>query len=228
MKRNKNRILVMLCLATLMCGCLASCGKSDTDGTKSSEDVLTEIDTTSTEALDDSTEAVSDDANIMDAEGNEVSSESSSSDATENKKSDSSDSSSGSTENKKSDSSDSSSESSSNSSSHSHTWVAVKTVVHHDEVGHYEQDVLKDAYDETVATRVYDPWKMCLTCGADVTSDEHTKNCNGTQTETIYYKTVTEIIHHDAEYGTHWVVDTAAYDEEVITGYKCSSCEATK
>lgn len=213
MKRNKNRILVMLCLATLMCGCLASCGKSDTDGTKSSEDVLTEIDTTSTEALDDSTEAVSDDANIMDAEGNEVSSESSSSDATENKKSDSS---------------DSSSESSSNSSSHSHTWVAVKTVVHHDEVGHYEQDVLKDAYDETVATRVYDPWKMCLTCGADVTSDEHTKNCNGTQTETIYYKTVTEIIHHDAEYGTHWVVDTAAYDEEVITGYKCSSCEATK
>ncbi|WP_303045608.1 hypothetical protein [Turicimonas muris] len=36
-----------------------------------------------------------------------------------------------------------------------------------------------------------------------------------------------ETINHQAEYGTRYVVDQAAYDEQVPAGFKCS-CGATK
>lgn len=40
----------------------------------------------------------------------------------------------------------------------------------------------------------------------------------------------TETVYHAAEYTTErkWVVDSAAYDEQVTTGWKCSICGETK
>lgn len=40
-------------------------------------------------------------------------------------------------------------------------------------------------------------------------------------------KVQVDTIHHDAVTQQVWVVDQAAYDEQVITGYRCS-CGATK
>lgn len=118
---------------------------------------------------------------------------------------------------------------------HTHTWVAQTKTVHHDEVGHNEQYVVKAAWDEEVQEAIYDTkvkW-ICNQCGMDITSDPvgHLldTDCGGYHSEyeqvVTGYNTYT--VHHDAEYGTRWVVDKAAYDETVTTGYKCA-CGATK
>ena len=39
---------------------------------------------------------------------------------------------------------------------------------------------------------------------------------------------VVNTIYHPAEYETRTVVDKEAYDETVVTGYKCTICGATK
>ena len=56
---------------------------------------------------------------------------------------------------------------------------------------------------------------------------------SGTYTKQFQEVIGTETIHHDEE--GHWETKIvkeasteAAYDEEVITGYKCSGCGATK
>lgn len=117
---------------------------------------------------------------------------------------------------------------------HTHTWQEVTHTIHHEEVGHNEQYVIKEAWTETVTEDVYDPWECCNVCGADITAnvDEHIKqhmmNGEGGRWHTEYYKTVTKTVEHPAEYGNRWVVDQPAWTETVSDGFFCSGCGAKK
>ena len=112
-----------------------------------------------------------------------------------------------------------------------------------------ETIVTKEAWDEPVYV-----WSaVCNVCGyhfpLDATSDDigyHEMvdpGCGGgwydvqIQTGTVHHDAETTVVHHDAEYTTvhhdatghnEKVVDQAAWDETVTTGYKCSGCGATK
>lgn len=92
--------------------------------------------------------------------------------------------------------------------------------MHHDEVGHYEDVVIQEAYDEQVGKGQ----EVCNACGArfeDGTSvlmhilDVHEGN-SGYHHESWY-----ETIHHAAVTEKRYIVDSAAYDEKV-----CSECGA--
>ena len=115
-----------------------------------------------------------------------------------------------------------SSSSGGNGNTHTHNWEAVTKTVHHDATGHYETKVITPAYDEPV----YEYRSICNGCGADITDNiEHIFECppgsysnKKIQTGTIHHEAVTEQV---------WVQDTPAYDEIIVTGYKCS-CGATK
>lgn len=101
---------------------------------------------------------------------------------------------------------------------HTHTWVS------HEATGHYETQIVKDAWDEDIYERqVRD---ICNQCGADLTDvdiTQHAKDsgyvCGGYHSEVIMVKVGT--IHHDAETNQVWIEDTPAYTE-------CSSCGARK
>lgn len=116
---------------------------------------------------------------------------------------------------------------------HIHTWNPVTTVVHHEEKGHMETYVIQDAYTETITEMVYDPWECCNICGYDCTGDggahmkAHALAGEGGGRHTEYYKEVEKKVYHEAQYEERWVVDQAAWDETVTTGYQCS-CGATK
>ena len=112
-----------------------------------------------------------------------------------------------------------------------------------------ETIVTKEAWDEPV----YSLLPVCNVCGyqfpAGGTADDigyHEfvdPGCGGgwydvqIQTGTVHHDAETTVVHHDAEYTTvhhdatghnEKVVDQAAWDETVTTGYKCSGCGATK
>lgn len=125
---------------------------------------------------------------------------------------------------------------------HQHTWVAQYTTVHHEEEGHYEDVLVQEAYDEPV----YEGHYFCNYCDLDITASEqsvssHCLSCGAIisqddprygiiETEGSTYRTGSvqvDTIHHDAVYETQWIVDKAAYDEKVLTGYTCT-CGATK
>lgn len=115
-----------------------------------------------------------------------------------------------------------------NNKIHNHKWTAVYKTIHHDEVGHYETKTVQKAYDEII----YDYVDVCNGCGKtelDFKSwdsfGEHTLFECGTGYHNAKIKVGTK--HHDAVTKKVWVVDKKAYDEKVITGYKCS-CGATK
>lgn len=128
--------------------------------------------------------------------------------------------------------------SSSNSSSqtHSHSWNPITTTIHHDEVGHNEDILVSAAWTETVPVYEDREISVCSTCGADITGGEgvHLKNHmmkgeNGAwHSEWKQVQGGTNAINHPAVYDKKWVVDKAAWDETVTTGYKCSSCGETK
>lgn len=113
-----------------------------------------------------------------------------------------------------------------NSSAHTHDWKPVTTTVHHDEVGHYETRVVQEAYDEPVYEKHY----VCKKCGYDSGKNEELMidhivyDCTGRYT---YTNVQVGTKHHDAVTEKVWVVDKAAWDETITTGYKCS-CGATK
>lgn len=119
--------------------------------------------------------------------------------------------------------------------SHTHNWVQQYTTVHHPEKGHNEQYVIKEAWTESVPIYENQIRSICNTCGADITgfesehAEQHMLNGeNGAHhTEVVQVQTGTNTINHPAEYGTRYVVDQAAYDEQVPAGFKCS-CGATK
>ena len=101
---------------------------------------------------------------------------------------------------------------------HTHNWVAVtetRTVVD------------QAAYDEQVPITEMVAWEKCDNCGADITADPSGHNKAemlagtgkyGWHTEWKEVVTGYQTVHHDA----------VTHTETVTTGYRCSTCGATK
>lgn len=104
--------------------------------------------------------------------------------------------------------------------SHTHSWVAQTTVVHHEATGHYESVPV-------YGTVVY---RHCTACGQELANDaaawkEHSMAHIKSGVNCSFY-TVSKQVQTGTE--QKWVQDSAAWDETVTTGYKCSGCGATK
>lgn len=122
--------------------------------------------------------------------------------------------------------------------SHTHNWVPITSVVHHDEVGHWEDAVVKPAWTESIPVYEDQAREICNGCGADITADPYAHmeqqmdagnmKCSGFTTEWKQVQVGTNNVNHPAVTEKKWVVDKAAWDETVTTGYKCSSCGTTK
>lgn len=120
--------------------------------------------------------------------------------------------------------------------SHTHNWVPITSVLHHDEQGHNEKVLVSEAWTEEVPIYEEQYRAICNTCGEDITSNyaEHIKQhmLNGEggsyRNEVVQIQVGTNKINHDAVYEDKWIVDKAAWDETVTTGYKCSGCGETK
>lgn len=109
---------------------------------------------------------------------------------------------------------------------HQHNWVAQTKTVHHD--AQY-----KTVHHGVVTEEHY----ICNQCGADITSDPwghinnslmNGGNCGSYHSTYVivkqgYHETVTDQAAYDEQ-----VQVRDAWDETVTTGYKCSSCGATK
>lgn len=103
--------------------------------------------------------------------------------------------------------------------SHTHSWNAQTTVVHHPASGHNEQVLIKEAWTEYKPIYETVAIEVCNTCGADITVNhsqhmkEHALKGEGgsRRTEYIQKQTGTETIAHPAEYETRWVQDSAAW-----------------
>lgn len=121
---------------------------------------------------------------------------------------------------------DSSSGTANKPAAHTHTWVKyVANTIQHKEKGHYETKVVKEAYDEPQ----YDWHNVCNKCGYDMGTNienvvNHEFECDGS-----YSCIPVQVgsIHHDAVTEQVYVVDQAAYTENVY-GERCSGCGATK
>ncbi|MCM1494493.1 MAG: hypothetical protein NC089_01680 [Bacteroides sp.] len=127
-------------------------------------------------------------------------------------------------------------------STHQHTWQAQYRTVHHDEEGHYGNVCVKEAYDEPI----YEGHYVCNYCGKDITASgegpDHCIACGPPyppdhllygqfETQGSSYGTIRVQVgttHHEAVYEEKWIVDKKAYDEQVLDGYKCTTCGATK
>lgn len=104
--------------------------------------------------------------------------------------------------------------SSSKPAEHTHNWVAVtetRTVVD------------QAAYDEQVPQYTVVERSICNQCGADITNNyiahfEANDNCSGYHSELRQELTGYTTVHHDA----------VTHTETVTTGYRCSTCGATK
>lgn len=118
---------------------------------------------------------------------------------------------------------------------HQHNWVAQTKTVHHD--AQYKT-VRHDAVTHQVwHDAVTEEHYICNQCGADITSDPwghinnslmNGGNCGSYHSTYVtvkqgYYETVTDQAAYDEQ-----VQVRDAWDETVTTGYKCSSCGATK
>ena len=113
---------------------------------------------------------------------------------------------------------------------HQHKWVAQTKTVHHDaqyKTVHHDA-VTHQVWHDAVTEEHY----ICNQCGADITSDPwghlDAYDHGGYHSSYVtvkqgYYETVTDKAAYDEQ-----VQVSAARDETVTTGYKCSSCGATK
>ena len=118
---------------------------------------------------------------------------------------------------------------------HQHKWVAQTKTVHHDaqyKTVHHDA-VTHQVWHDPVTEEHY----ICNQCGADITSDPwghinnslmNGGNCGSYHSTYVtvkqgYYETVTDKAAWDEQ-----VLVSKAWDETVTTGYKCSSCGATK
>ena len=124
---------------------------------------------------------------------------------------------------------DSSSGTANKPAAHTHTWVKyVANTIQHKEEGHYETKVVKAAYDEPQ----YDWHDVCNKCGADLgdgldggeANANHGDICDGSYSNV---RVQVGTIHHDAVTEQVYVVDKAAYTENVY-GERCSGCGAIK
>lgn len=88
--------------------------------------------------------------------------------------------------------------------------------IHHDEVGHWETQVIAEAWDEPVYER-----KIIGNNTGTVyaTVDEFAFNTNGDEGYHVGNVQV-GTTHHDAVTQQVWVVDQAAWDETIIVGYR--------
>ena len=129
--------------------------------------------------------------------------------------------------NKAADSSTAASNTTSQSKSeHTHTWVKyVVNTINHPEQGHYETKVVKAAYDEPK----YEEHNVCNKCGYDMGTDDWEVLNHGDVCDGSYSCIPVQVgsIHHDAVTEQVYVVDQAAYTENVY-GERCSGCGATK
>ncbi len=107
-----------------------------------------------------------------------------------------------------------------------HNWVAITKTVHHDEVGHYE----------TVENQRKVTKYKCPVCYEKFTSlDEyyshfdstHKPSYDGDPIKALRNQYTTESGYEYYE-TKEWIVDKKAYDETVVTGYKCSICQEEK
>ena len=113
---------------------------------------------------------------------------------------------------------------------HQHNWVAQTKTVHHDaqyKTVHHDA-VTHQVWHDAVTEEHY----ICNQCGADITSDPwghlDAYDHGGYHSSYVtvkqgYYETVTDKVAYDEQ-----VQVSAARDETVTTGYKCSGCGATK
>lgn len=118
---------------------------------------------------------------------------------------------------------------------HQHNWVAQTKTVHHD--AQYKT-VRHDAQYKTVHhDAVVKYVSICNNCGADITGNEaaHFKNSllNGGNCGSCHEESRTVQAAYDEQVKVADAYDeqvqvSAAWDETVTTGYKCSSCGATK
>ena len=93
--------------------------------------------------------------------------------------------------------------------------------VHHDEVGHYETQVVSEAWDEPVYSEVII---------GNQTGRQYNSNAefidqvdpDDPNSDTTYHvgQVQTGTVHHDAVTQQVWVVDQAAWDEQVVVGYR--------
>ena len=122
---------------------------------------------------------------------------------------------------------DSSSGTANKPAAHTHTWVKyVANTIQHKEEGHYETKVVKEAYDEPK----YEYHNVCKTCGKDLGTDDLTLLNHVNECDNVVYTNIpvqVGTIHHDAVKEQVYVVDQAAYTENVY-GERCSGCGATK
>lgn len=131
-------------------------------------------------------------------------------------------------------------------SPHVHDWVEQTKTVHHDETGHYEEVMTgkrtvvdEEAYDEPV----YEIKCVCSACGYEADStDEIGDHMDSHYDPELGYidasysvrEVVTDVIHHpevsheEPVYEEQWIIDSEAWDETVVTGYRCSTCGAVK
>ena len=113
---------------------------------------------------------------------------------------------------------------------HQHNWVAQTKTIHHDaqyKTVHHDA-VTHQVWHDAVTEEHY----ICNQCGADITSDPwghlDAYDHGGYHSSYVtvkqgYYETVTDKAAYDEQ-----VQVSDAWDETVTTGYKCSSCGATK
>lgn len=108
----------------------------------------------------------------------------------------------------------------SDSTEHQHSWQPVYKTVHHDEKGHYETVVVQAAWDEEIL-RYTDVCNVCGYQGSNVADHIWDAHDGAGSYHNEGFPTG-EYIHHDEVTEQRWVVDTPAYDEQVVAGYKCS------
>ena len=108
-------------------------------------------------------------------------------------------------------------------SANGHDWVAITQAVHHDATGHYE--TVTDA-------KKVNKYK-CPLCNKKYDSIEeyylHFDSVHENDFLSEFWRERYETVEAREYYDTQqWVVDSEAYDETVITGYRCSICGQTK
>ena len=144
----------------------------------------------------------------------------------------------------------------SNAATHTHNWVAQYTTVHHDAqyntvhhdaTGHYETQTVSDGYYSEEPKYATGYMNQCFKCGVtelDFGNDYEAFMCHIVAEKATYglvwgtWQIGTEQVWHDPVTQQVWIEDSPAYDEQVkisdaydeqvISGYKCSSCGATK
>lgn len=105
----------------------------------------------------------------------------------------------------------SSGNSNSQTTSHTHTWVEQTKTVHHDAV-----------YKTVKHAAVKERHTFCNVCGADITGQYTTHKKETGHTSYSYKNIVIQKAYKER------VLVSAAYNEKVTTGYKCSVCGATR